>query len=122
MSTIPPTTIPRHPQIPQIKRWQTTGYLKFSEFLASDNELFIVRRFKTLNARLILRMQDEICMLEADLTRCDKAQMEAVVPIDNGSFRHDKAKDRKVLLDTIQTKLKEYSLYFPHHVDVGWQI
>lgn len=100
---------PPNPLIPPIKRWQTIGYPIFSEFIASDDELFILRRFKTLNARIILRMQDEICKLEADLKECDQAQMNAAAPIDNGSFRHDKIEKRTTLLDNIHTKLKEYS-------------
>lgn len=103
----------------KIRRWQTIGYPIFSEFLATDDELFIVRRFKSLNVRLILKMQDEICKLEEDLKSCDKPQIEAVEPVNNGSFRRDKVTERKKLLDEIQTKMKEYSMYFSHsHLDI----
>jgi hypothetical protein len=41
-----------------------TGYRVFSRYVASDQAFFIVRRFGTLNARVLLAMQDEIAALE----------------------------------------------------------
>ncbi len=31
--------------------WKYLGYKEYSEFIVSDNELFLLRRFRTLNVR-----------------------------------------------------------------------
>ena len=36
--------------------WKTQGYPVFSEFLNSDRDFFVVRRFGKLNARVMLNM------------------------------------------------------------------
>lgn len=93
-----------------IKRWQSIGYPVFAELIASDDELFLLRRFGTLNARIILKLQDDICRLEAGLKKLDEEYRKATEPVNNGSFRRDLKQDRKVLLEMIKEKLKEYSV------------
>jgi hypothetical protein len=91
------------------RRWQTIGYPIFADFVASSDEFFLLRRFGTLNSRVILGLQDEICKLEASLKELDTSYMNDPEPINNGSFRQEAKEDRKALLNIIKDKLKEYS-------------
>lgn len=43
----------------------------FAEFIASDEELFVFRRFDRLNARNLLYLQSELIWLEAQLQEMD---------------------------------------------------
>lgn len=49
------------------KPWKYAGYRDFSSFVASDNNFFILRRFSTLSARVLLALQDELVELEDQL-------------------------------------------------------
>ena len=72
----------------------------------------IIRRFRVLNSRLLLYLQDQITGLENDL---DALEAEHVSPVrtdvHNGSFRQDVVPKRKALLKKILAKVKEYSEY-----------
>lgn len=52
--------------------WKYTGYKKYSWFLASDDHFMIFRRFGTLNARIILALQDELSVAEEKLKKLDE--------------------------------------------------
>ncbi|MCJ1388660.1 hypothetical protein MMC18_001509 [Xylographa bjoerkii] len=47
------------------------GYTDFAQYIASDEELSIYRRFGSLGARNILYLQAELQVLEAELQRLD---------------------------------------------------
>jgi hypothetical protein len=92
--------------------WKYTGYKKYAWFLASDDDFLIFRRFGVLNARIILLLQDEICLAESRLKALDEEYSQKTAPrLHNGSFRKESAHqaDRKTLLLEIKEKLKEYS-------------
>ena len=90
--------------------WKYTGYKKYSWFLASDDDFLIFRRFGTLNARIILAMQDEISVAEAKLKALDdEASLKGAPRRHNGSFRREEDLERKALITEIKEKLKEYS-------------
>ena len=74
----------------KFKPWKTIGYRGFSAFLASDTDFLIFRRFGTLNARILLFLQDEITSLEEELERLElfHASPEAA-DVHNGSFRQE---------------------------------
>ena len=92
------------------KHWKEIGYRGYSAFLASDNDFMIFRRFGTLNARLLLYLQDQIAVLEGELEDLEATHADpAAADVNNGSFRQDPIPDRKVLLDEILGKVKEYS-------------
>lgn len=95
------------------KPWKYYGYKAFSEWAASDDDFFVLRRFKNLNTRVLLRMQDHIVQLERDLRKLDKehSRVEAV-DVNNGTFRYDTVDGRKQILGRVQEKLKEYSQFF----------
>ena len=44
---------------PRPARYREIGYPEFSRFKGCDHELFIIRRFDTLDARIVLGLQDD---------------------------------------------------------------
>ncbi|KAI9641351.1 hypothetical protein NHQ30_010153 [Ciborinia camelliae] len=100
------------------KRWKEIGYPIYAEFTASDSELFIIRRFNNLNARVILGLQDEICVMEEKLHAIDRRCKEGNEDIWNGSFRGDTQQDRKILLQNIKERLKEYKKFVGLHASL----
>jgi len=89
--------------------WKYIGYKAFSEWSASDNDFFVIRRFGALNTRVILKWQDDIRQLEEELAKIDEENREVNEDlVNNGSFRRDK-KGRNELLKKCFDRLKEYS-------------
>jgi hypothetical protein len=92
------------------------GYRVFSKWVASDQNLLVVRKFASLNVRIILSLQDEIVKLEQDLNGIDEDSSRPG-PIDdcdpevihNGTFREDHVKQRTELLEILAKKLQRYS-------------
>lgn len=93
----------------QEKPWKYIGIKGYSEFIASDNDFFVLRRFDILNARLALLLQDEISELENELGVLDKkySDMDAE-DVNNGTFRED-VEERSELMGILKKKLKRYS-------------
>lgn len=92
------------------KPWKYIGYEGFSTLVASDNDFFLLRRFGTLHARVLLSLQDQLVELEQELRKIDKKAAEKTAPdCHNGSFRMNKVAERSETLCKIHTKLKEYS-------------
>jgi hypothetical protein len=80
--------------------------------MASDQAFFILRRFGTLNARVLLALQDEIVELEDQLNLLDEeaSRKETPLNLDNGTFRDDPFSDRRELVTKIlPEKLAKYS-------------
>lgn len=91
--------------------WQYLGYPAFCEWSASDNDFFVLRRFKVLNTRVLLRMQDSISQLEEELAAIDSENSQlGISPVNNGSFRHDTVERREEILTEAHSKLKDYSM------------
>ena len=99
------------PEEIELKEWKYTGYQHYSKFIASDNDFLVFRRFPVLNARVSLTLQDEIVLLEHELSMLDRASSAKGTPdTHNGSFRLDPGIAwANLLRDTIYHKLKEYS-------------
>lgn len=57
-----------------------SSFKTFAEYLATDDELLIFRRFNTLNARSLLYYQSELLSLEKELENFDQED------IDDGSI------------------------------------
>jgi hypothetical protein len=91
------------------------GYRDFSRWVASDPAWFITRRFSTLNARIILRLQDNVVELEQKLNKLDRdySLPNSIMQDDdnthNGSFRLESFDDRKQVIKDLAIALKEYS-------------
>lgn len=92
----------------QTKPWRYIGYKGFAEWMASDNDFFVVRRFDNLAARVVLLLQWEVTKLESRLAEMDfKRSHQVAIDIHNGSFDLDDD-DRQQCIRSIRDKLKEY--------------
>ena len=92
------------------KPWKYLGYHSFSHFVASDNDFFILRRYGALNARILLRLQDQISQLEEQLNALEDHLRSKDGPrVHNGTFRQDNQKGRTHILAKIRPLLHEYS-------------
>ncbi|KAF9876167.1 hypothetical protein CkaCkLH20_06110 [Colletotrichum karsti] len=89
--------------------WKYIGYKGYAEFISSEDDFYLLRRFDTLNIRATLALQDEISQLEQQLENLDQ-EMRRVngSHYNNGTMRGDEA-DRSALLSEITRKLKNYN-------------
>ena len=99
-----------------LEPWKYTGYKKYSWFLASDDDFLIFRRFGTLNARVLLLLQDELTVAETKLKTLDEEYSLKNAPrLHNGSFRieqgEEKHQERRKLLLEIKDKVNDYSTF-----------
>ena len=98
------------------KAWKYEGYRGFSEWMASDDDFFIIRRFGTVNARVILWMQNQVVEKERQLAELDK-RMENRLEISlegegmNDSFGWDVTNlpERHTLMRDLSEQLLQYS-------------
>lgn len=76
--------------------------------MASDDDFFVIRRFSSLSARVILLMQNRIVQLEkivhAEDAKCIKGEGNS----DNGSFDLDCSKERQGAMDELVWRLEQY--------------
>jgi len=80
------------------KPWKYIGYKGYSDFVASDNDFFIFRRFTSLNSRVALLLQDQLSLLEEQLEELDRQySRKEAGDINNGSFRFDNEDRMKVV-------------------------
>ncbi|OBT76054.1 hypothetical protein VF21_03538 [Pseudogymnoascus sp. 05NY08] len=97
--------------------WKYVGYPQFSRWVASDQAWFITRRFSTLNARVILLLQDRIVELEDQLNALDEVYSlprNIIGDEDrthNGSFRIDRESQRTTVLDNLSKALGQYNSF-----------
>lgn len=91
------------------KPWKHIGYRGYADFLASENDFFIVRRFAALNTRVALALQDQVTVLEEKLSNLDREYSRRdAEDRHNGSFRDD-FEERIALVEAIGEKLMKYS-------------
>lgn len=90
------------------KPWKFVGYNGYARFTASDDEIFILRRFSTLSARITLSLQDEVSALEEKLMGLDETHSRRNDDVHNGTFRND-LEDRKAMHKILAEKLRQYS-------------
>ena len=91
-------------------RWKWYGYRAAAQHMASDNDLFLVRRFATANTRVLLAKQAEIHSLEQMLNELDKPRV-GEPAIDNSTVLDDQRLGRPQLINTLWKLLKEYSAF-----------
>lgn len=90
------------------------GYPALSTFVSSDDDLFVVRRFEKLGARVILRMQDRIAYLEEELIEQDKLAREK--NLDSGTFRYEPEwAPRQQIMNELSWRLREYQQFVLDH-------
>ncbi|KAI0116332.1 hypothetical protein GGR51DRAFT_501039 [Nemania sp. FL0031] len=99
------------PEEVQKQPWKYVGYRRYAEFISSDSDLFIFRRFGTLNARVGLLLQDRISLLEQKLINLDdEYSRRDAEPINNGTLRDD-MEEREALLNEISYHLDKYNKF-----------
>ncbi|KAH0436420.1 hypothetical protein CcaCcLH18_04440 [Colletotrichum camelliae] len=111
-SSRPPSTIayekPTDEEVHH-KPWKYIGYKGYSDFISSEDDFFLLRRFDELNVRIALAMQDEISQLEEELEDVDKGTMGANAPdFNNGTLRGD-LEGRSTLIKELSQKLRHYN-------------
>ncbi|KAI0185565.1 hypothetical protein EV127DRAFT_441135 [Xylaria flabelliformis] len=95
----------------QKQPWKYIGYKRYAEFISSDGDLLIFRRFGILNARVGLFLQDKISMLEQKLANLDREfSRRDADPINNGTLRDD-MEERETLLNEISYGLDRYNRF-----------
>lgn len=94
------------------KPWKDIGYRGFCEFVDSDHDFFLLRRFGNLSVRVLLALQDELCELEAQLQILESRLSDPLAEdVHNGSFREETSESRLALIQEIDKKLRAYSVY-----------
>ncbi|KAJ8131094.1 hypothetical protein O1611_g2531 [Lasiodiplodia mahajangana] len=97
------------PEEVQKQPWKYVGYRRYAEFISSDSDLLIFRRFGALHARVGLLLQDKISLLEQNLVDLDEQySRKDADPINNGTLRDD-MEEREALLNDIVYHLGKYS-------------
>jgi hypothetical protein len=102
-------------KINQIVESCPEGYPQIAAFLDSDENFMLYRRFGYLQSRILLHKQDQLRALEERLDRLDQADNN-----DEKTRRYLKSRDlddkrngpRTTLLETIETKFKEYGALY----------
>ncbi|KAF2106729.1 hypothetical protein BDV96DRAFT_625796 [Lophiotrema nucula] len=98
------------------KAWKYEGYREFSKWMASDDDCFVIRRFHSLNAHVILYLQDRIVEIEEEL---EKIHVKNASNHDDGqrnsSFRWDRLfePERDRLMKELADLLHQYN----QHID-----
>jgi hypothetical protein len=93
--------------------WKYEGYKALSKWMASEDDFFVFRRFESLNAGVILWMQDRIVQIEERLEEIHKMIEDS--PSDhnlkNCSFRWDAQyqSERTRLMEELSAILHHYS-------------
>ncbi|KAF7558154.1 hypothetical protein G7Z17_g52 [Cylindrodendrum hubeiense] len=112
----PPEAPPTEEEIFK-KPWKFIGYRGYANFISSEDDFFILRRFNTLNARVALALQDELCELEEELSELDtEFSKRCYDGVSNGTFREDQVEERRALVREIAKKLGKYSGLSSFHV------
>jgi len=93
------------------KPWKYIGYKGYCDFIASENDFFVVRRFSAVSVRIALRLQDQVTILEDRLKKLDKAYSRREADDVNSGTLRDEADDRLKVLDELKEKLVEFSVW-----------
>lgn len=102
--------------------WKYEGYGSLSQWMASDDDFFIIRRFGTVNARVILWMQQEISQKESMLEKLHSRMEQTTekttgIEGQNDSFEWDKTNlpERHNLMRDLAALTLHYSVSSNEH-------
>ncbi|KAI1110376.1 hypothetical protein F5Y14DRAFT_429218 [Nemania sp. NC0429] len=95
----------------QKQPWKYVGYKRYTEFISSDSDLLIFRRFGALNARVGLLLQDKVVRLEDDLMKLDNEYSKRDADLINNGTLRDDTEEREALLDEISHHLDRYNKF-----------
>jgi hypothetical protein len=99
---------PRNDQHPHPR-----GYPSLANFISSDRDFFVFRRFNNLAARNLLYLQDELIELEEKLNAIDLAELKGGGQRELWNLhsrREDNNLDRRKLMAEMGQKLRAYRL------------
>jgi hypothetical protein len=100
------------------KPWKYIGYKGYSRFIASDPDLFILRRFALESARLALWLQYQVPEASEGLESIDARHSQRdVEDIHHGSFQDD-PEDRRRALETLLAAISRYKLVDKSRVSI----
>ena len=89
------------------------GYPRFCALINAHPTLNVFRRFSKLRARIILRKQDTLSVLEQRLESLDSQETTAIFLASN---RLDGNSERQTVLDNIETALQDYGCHAYSHL------
>ncbi|KAK3069334.1 hypothetical protein LTR53_012397 [Teratosphaeriaceae sp. CCFEE 6253] len=90
--------------------WKYVGYPGFSRFMASSNDCLALRKFSSLNVRVLLKLQNDIVDLERRLDEMDHFTKKLPGREGGcGSFRLDTGSPREAILKKIAAALEDYN-------------
>lgn len=108
-SSLAPEEPPLTKEEIDVKPWKYIGYRGYVDFIASENDFYIMRRFAALNTRAALALQDEVVLLEERLENLEKRYCRRDAENEhNGSLRKDR-EERRDLMREIVEALTKYS-------------
>lgn len=87
------------------------GYPALAEFIGSDSDFFVFRRFNALSARSLLHLQHELSELEEKLELLDREDYRRTDQsgmLNLHSLRDDGNRQRKELMKVISEKMQAY--------------
>jgi hypothetical protein len=94
------------------KAWKYIRYKGYADFIASENNFFVLRTFASISARIALSLQDQVTVLENRLGELEKQYSSREArDVNNGSFR-DNSVDRAKLYEELRVKLMRYCEVF----------
>lgn len=104
--------------------WKYLGYRAFSKWAASEKSFLVVRQFSSLNARIILSLQDEISLLEEQLDVLEAHYSGPTTgDYNNSTLRQEsQGTPRKILLNKIYIALEKYSKCDDETKSIGWSL
>tara|TARA_R110002060_G_scaffold33632_2_gene44410 strand:+ start:1125 stop:1754 length:630 start_codon:yes stop_codon:yes gene_type:complete len=112
-SSLAPEEPPLMKEEIDVKPWKYIGYRGYVDFIASENDFYIMRRFAALNVRAALALQDEVVVLEDRLEKLEKEYCRRDAENEhNGSLRKDREERRELMLQIVEA-LTKYSLFTP---------
>lgn len=106
------TAIPMN-ALPSRRPWEDAGYPKLCEFIASADNVLVLRRFNKLHARALLQLQDEIAEQEERINQQDDETRAEVDPKKRhlDTMRADPHDERQRTLKELRGQLTEYGVY-----------
>ncbi|PMD35042.1 hypothetical protein L207DRAFT_570622 [Hyaloscypha variabilis F] len=92
--------------------WKYVGYKGYTQFIASESDFFVLRRFDAASVRVALFLQGQVSDLVGDLEAIDQACSQKSAPWHhNGSFRHETNESRVRIIASLQKKMTEYNAF-----------
>ncbi|KAK0644301.1 hypothetical protein B0T16DRAFT_460373 [Cercophora newfieldiana] len=105
---------------PPPKPWKDEGYPAFSKWMASSEDFLILRRFRKVNTRALLYLQNKVARLEEDLDNIDASARQMPDEFaDSGTFRGDPLAARTATMERAIPLLQQYNEFLVTYSQVN---